>query len=120
MRRLAAFSLAAFALVVLSGCAKKFTRENFNLISEGVDDRYDVQKRIGPPYTTFGDSDEWYFQDEDAHYSAIVHFNDQTGKVNGKEWIDGLRGEFSGHNPHADAPPEGEVRESRTKTRTVE
>ncbi|GMU80477.1 MAG: hypothetical protein AMXMBFR47_03480 [Planctomycetota bacterium] len=120
MRRISTLAVAALAVFALSGCAKKFTRENFNLITVGVDDRMDVQQRIGPPRSTFGDSDQWFYEDEDDHYSALIHFDEGSGKVSGKQWMDGMTGEFSGNNPHLNPPPEGETRETRTKTRTID
>lgn len=110
---------AAVLLALCAGCERKFTRQNFDMIHVGVDERFDVEKIIGKPTSTFGDSDQWYYEDEDEHYSALIHFA-ETGKVSGKQWMDGNTGEFSGNNPHGNPPPKGETRETKTGTRKID
>ena len=105
------------ALVALTGCQSKFTRDNFNLIQVGVDDHEDVRHMIGDPTTDL--SDHWFYDDLDYHYSANVFF-DAAGRVSGKEWMDSVTGEWEGRNPNADEPPTGEVRERHKKTRRID
>ncbi len=109
-----------FAAMLLIGCAEpRFSRKNFDLIRVGVDERPDVRQILGPPTSTFADSDQWYYEDLDRYCSALIHFA-TDGKVSGKQWMDSATGEWSGDNPHADRPPQGEVREQRTGTRTID
>lgn len=110
--------LAAFTLLLV-GCERKFTRDRFDMIKVGVDERYDVAKILGDPTTTFSDSDQWFYEDEDDHYQALIHFSDD-GKVAGKQWMDGNSGEFSGDNPHADRPPQGQTRSRSSNTRRID
>lgn len=117
MNRLMTLAAAVALLTVAVGCERKFTRQNFDMISVGNDEKFDVEKLIGPPRTIAGD-DMWYYEDEDNHYNAIIHFEGET--VSGKQWLDGGSGEWSGNNPHANPPPKGETRESRTRTRTID
>lgn len=102
--------LALFAL----GCASKFSRANYDTIKEGVDDRDTVRKTLGDPDWNNNDL-EWTYEHEDDDYLAKIHF-DQNGRVTGKEWMDTRSGEWSGKNPHANPPPQGEMREKSTRT----
>ncbi len=115
-RRLCLLS-AAFSLVVWCGCAPKFTRERFELIQVGVDDREDVRQMIGKPTADL--TDQWFYDDLDRHYSAVIYFDD-AGRVRGKEWMDAATGEWRGRHPDTNEPPRGEVRERRKKTRRID
>ncbi len=101
-------------LVVFTGCQKKFTRANFELITIGVDDQENVRHMIGKPTSDL--RDQWFYDDFDDHYSAVVYF-DANGRVSGREWMDSVTGQWEGRNPHADDPPPGEVRERHQRTR---
>lgn len=105
------------ALAVLTGCQRQFTKERFDMIRIGVDDREDVRHIIGEPTADL--ADQWLYDDLDHHQSARLSF-DEAGRVCGKEWMDSLTGEWEGHNPDADKPPEGEVRERHRKTRRID
>jgi hypothetical protein len=101
----------------VGGCARQFTRERFELIQPGVDDREDVEALLGKP--EFRAEDLWYYEDPDRHYAAQIIFDEQ-GKVASKEWIDARSGEWEGRSHYADEPPRGEVRERRTKVRRID
>ncbi|MBK9120750.1 MAG: hypothetical protein IPM18_14310 [Phycisphaerales bacterium] len=114
--RLAGIALATLVLPTLLGCARQFTRDNFELITVGVDDRTDVRMILGDPTKEMGG--EWLYDDTQRHYTARIFF-DPEGRVRGKQWIDARTGEWSGQNPDGNPPPEGEVREERTQTRRI-
>lgn len=107
----------AAGLVVLSGCARQFTHERFQMITVGTDDREDVRQILGGPTADL--QDQWVYDDSKRHYTARIHF-DAAGRVSGKEWIDSKAGVWEGQNPHADPEPQGEVREHRVKTRRID
>lgn len=106
------------ALMLLTGCERRFTRSRFEMIRVGVDDRADVRTILGKPV---GDLDQqWFYDDTKRHYSAIIYF-DEHGRVSSKQWMNAKTGEWIGRNPDADEPPAGEVREQhRTTTRIDE
>lgn len=111
--RLAALPVFVFVL----GCASKFTHERFSMIQPDVDDRVDVRETLGKP--RFENGDQWVYEDADTHHAAIIHFS-RDGRVNGKEWMDGQTGAWEGQNPDAAAVPAGDVRATKTKTRTID
>lgn len=117
MLRLVTIALLSFALVATTGCATKFTRERFDMIHVGADERFDVQKILGDP--EFRTDAEWYYEHEGKHYAARVFF-DGSGRVTGKEWMDARTGEWEGKHPDAQDAPKGEVRETETRTRTID
>lgn len=105
------------ALVATMGCTRHFTKDDFQLIQIGVDDRMDVRQILGKPTSDL--DDQWFYDDVDRHYSAVIFF-DPHGRVSGKEWMDARRGDWEGHNPNANEPPDGEVRAHTTKTRRID
>jgi len=109
--------VATFSLILLAGCASKFTRERFEMIQVGVDDREDVRQIIGKPTADL--TDQWFYDDLDQHYSAVIYF-DESGRVRGKEWMDAATGEWQGRHPDTNEPPRGEVRERHKKTRRID
>lgn len=110
--------VAAFMLLLApAGCAKQFTRERFDLIKPGVDTKLDVERMIGRP--EFDVEDQWYYEDRDDHYAALIFFDEQ-GNVTGKQWMDAGTGEWSGENPQANRPPKGEPRERHRKTTIID
>ncbi len=113
-RRTSGWLPLAGALVLLAGCARPFTREHFEMLQVGVDDREDVRYVLGKPTADL--QDQWFYDDLKRHYSAVVFF-DPDGRVQAKEWMNAKTGEWEGRNPNADEPPPGEVRE-RHKTTT--
>lgn len=110
-------TIGVLGLVLLTGCARRFTRERFDMIQVGVDDREDVSQILGKPKSDL--NDQWLYDDLKRHYSAVIHFNAE-GRVAGKEWLDAKKGTWEGRNPNADEPPQGEVRERSTKTRRID
>jgi hypothetical protein len=88
------------ACICLAGCEPKFNHRNFQMIQPGVDDRADVRHILGDPDAEMGEV--WMYDDLD------------------KEWMDAKTGNWEGDDPWADKPPEGEVRESTTKTRRID
>ena len=117
--RLCALGLlaAGSVLVILTGCQRPFTKDRFDLITVGVDDRTDVRQMVGEPTADL--SDQWFYDDLKRHYSAVIFF-DEDGKVIGKRWCDAVTGQIEGRNPHANEPPSGEVREQHKKTTRID
>lgn len=116
MKRRLFLLLPALALTAL-GCATKFTRANYDMIKEGVDDRFAVRQTLGDPDWNNNDL-EWTYEHDDGFF-AKIHF-DKDGRVTGKEWMDSRSGEWSGRNPHANPPPGGETREQQSRTRQID
>ncbi|MBN2448025.1 MAG: hypothetical protein JXO22_14945 [Phycisphaerae bacterium] len=112
---------AVLALVVmvgvLAGCERKFTRERFDMITPGVDQKYDVRMMIGVPNRDMGS--QWYYEDLDHYYAARVFFN-ADDVVRAKEWMDARAGTWEGRDPDTTPPVEGEVREEHTRTRMID
>lgn len=108
---------AVVCFAALAGCGRKFTRERFEMIKAGVDDREDTRHILGPPAKQM--QDLWYYEDLDRGQHAQIWF-DEEGRVLAKEWIDTSTGEWEGRSPHAAEPPAGEVRERRVKTRRID
>jgi outer membrane protein assembly factor BamE (lipoprotein component of BamABCDE complex) len=118
--RLPALSLVLglAALSLLAGCHKRlFTRDHFEMIQVGVDNREDVQHILGKPAADL--TDQWQYDDGKRHYSAVIHF-DADGRVSAKEWMDAKTGAWEGRNPNTNEPPEGEVRERHKKTTRID
>lgn len=88
MRRPLATFAACALLAACFGCASKFTRANFNSIRVASDTRETVIEKIGEPNSNMGGDDTWYYEHEDRHDAALVQFDDLTGKVTGKQWMD--------------------------------
>ena len=108
--------ILGLALLALSGC-RKFTRERFEIIQQGVDDRDDVRHVLGKPQFKAGDV--WHYEDIDRHVNAQIWFGDD-GRVNSKQWMDARTGAWEGRSPGAPEPPPGEVREQRLRTRRID
>lgn len=113
-RSLVGFLAACCVLLVVAGCAQKFTRARFDMIQPGVDEREDVKEILGKPEAIL--ADVWYYEDLNHHKAAQIFFADD-GRVLGKEWMDADTGEWDGKNPYGDAAPEGEVREEHRRSR---
>ncbi len=107
-------SCAAVLLVALSlpGCARQFTREHFDQIKPGVDERRDVREILGKPKTAM--DDVWYYEDFGHKQHAQVFF-DEDGRVISKEWMDAKTGEWEGENPDFDQPQKPEPRQRKAK-----
>lgn len=91
-------------VTVLVGCENKLTRDNYDLIKQGVSTKTEVECTLGKPEADHGDF--WEYEDEGKHLSVYVHWN-ADGKVERKEWIDGRTGEWDGAAPGIDEEPEG-------------
>lgn len=105
------------ALALTTGCARKFTKDRFEMIQVGMDDREDVRQVLGKPTSDL--SDQWFYDDLKRHYSAVVFFDEQ-GRVRGKEWMNAKTGEWEGHNPDANEPPKGDVPEKSKNTTRID
>jgi outer membrane protein assembly factor BamE (lipoprotein component of BamABCDE complex) len=117
MARHARYVFAALGgLILLAGCAHKFTRPHFDLIQTGAT-QSEVRQLLGKPSVNFGD--HWFYDELDRHYTGIIYF-DAEGRVQNKEWMNAKTGEWLGQNPHANPPPAGEVRETHTKTTRID
>lgn len=104
-------------LVVLTGCERRFTKNRFELIQIGVDNREDVRLVLGKPTSDL--DDQWFYDDLKRHYSAVIFF-DAGGRVRGKEWMNAATGEWEGRNPDTNAPPQGDVPEKTRKTTRID
>jgi outer membrane protein assembly factor BamE (lipoprotein component of BamABCDE complex) len=102
-------------LVFLAGCAQRFSRERFDMITIGMDSRDDVRELMGEPDTRL--DDQWLYDDVDERKSALIYF-DRNGRVVSKEWMDTQEGtwEETGDRSGRDR----ELRESETRTRTMD
>jgi hypothetical protein len=114
------FGLFVLALLALglTGCERQFTRERFEMIRDGCDEREDVRQILGKP--KFTADDVWYYEDLKRHQHAQIFFT-ADGRVLSKEWMSAQPGgEWQGRSPYADEPPKGEVRERHTKTTRID
>lgn len=110
--RLVPIILPLLCAAALTGCAGKFTRENYERVRLGEHDRADVRELLGPPKTEFGrERDEWFYDDEKRGCSARVFFS-ANGTVAGKQWIDANTGEWSGSDS---GPEDGRSRDLRAR-----
>ena len=113
-------AMAALSLVLVTiglvGCERKFTRQNYDMITPDVDTKYDVRQMIGDPERDLGD--QWYYEDLDRNLHARVFFHPNE-VVRAKEWMDGKTGEWDGRDPDSTPPPEGEIREQHSRVRTI-
>ena len=115
--RAVCFLVLGVTLLALTACQRPFTRDRYELVQVGVDDRTDVRQILGKPTSDL--NDQWFYDDLKHHYSAVIFFDD-NGKVNGKEWMNAKTGEWEGHNPNANEPPKGEVPEQSKKTTRID
>ena len=104
-------------LTLFTGCHKHFTRDRFDMIQVGVDDREDVRQMLGKPTSDL--NDQWLYDNLKRHYSAVIYF-DADGRVRSKEWMNAKTGEWEGRNPNANEPPPGEVRETHKTTTRID
>ena len=116
VRRVSWTVLAATGLLAATGCARHFTREHYEMVTPGVDGRFDVEQMLGKP--DFRADDVWHYRDLDHHYEAQIYFGPDD-KVVAKEWMDGKTGTWEGSSPDAQPFPEGEARERHTRTRRI-
>ena len=117
LRRTLGLALLAGVVALGCGCQRQFTRERFEMIGVGSDGREDVRHCLGKP--TCDLQDQWLYDDLDRHKSAIIYFG-ADGRVSGKEWMDARSGQWEGENPHANKPPQGEVRERSKGTTRID
>lgn len=105
------------AIGLLAGCAQKFTRNNFDMIHVGADDREDVRKLLGKP--RIDATGEWYYVDDEQSQHARIFF-DGNGRVRGKEWMNAETGVWEGSNPDAAPASEGRTQESRQSGQRID
>lgn len=110
---------ALFGFAVLSvGCAEnKLTRQNYDMIREGMSNREEVRMTLGEEYTAFSD-ERWEYENEGEHLSIVIHF-DESGKVRAKEWRDGKTGSWEGQDPAIDPNPPGRKGYEGSSTTTI-
>lgn len=108
---------AVMGLALVAGCQRQFTYENYAKIEPHTDRTDDVLHFIGKPSADLGD--QWYYEDEEHHYSARIFFNEE-GRVIGKEFMDAKSGRWEGRDPNSDEKPKGEDREKSTRTRRID
>ncbi|MBI5863947.1 MAG: hypothetical protein HZB38_05475 [Planctomycetes bacterium] len=82
------WGVGLLGLAMSAGCASKFTRQNFDSIRLHEDSRDSVVAKLGEPNSNMGGDDTWYYEDEDRHDGAVIQFDDLSGKVTGKQWLD--------------------------------
>jgi len=93
----------ALGVVCVVGCAPpdRLAVANYDMIQQHVTTPTEVTELIGEPDNKLGDS--WLYERPDKHLTVMIDF-DKNGKVERKQWIDGL-GE-SWHDSRDTAPRE--------------
>lgn len=107
-----------FAVVLcLTGCAEnKLTRQNFDMVKEGVSTKLEVENTLGKQFADRGDC--WQYENEDEHLNAYIYW-DKAGKVERKEWIDAKTGEWTGAAPGIKEHPEGRQASEQKSNMTI-
>ena len=91
-----AISFGALLLVAIAGmslcvgCENKLTRDRWEMIKVGVDDKETVEATIGKPQEKPFGHTWWYYKD---NLTVKVYF-DKNGKVRAKKWIDEEKGQI--------------------------
>lgn len=99
------------ALVALTGC-DKLTRNHFELIQQGVDDKEDVERTLGRPDHVMGQA--WHYERVDQHLNVQIDFDEQ-GVVSRKQWIDANTGDWIDTAP----PPADQSTSESTRIRRI-
>lgn len=111
--------VAPAALFLGSGCAEnKLTRQNYDMIKEGLSNKDEVRMTLGDNYAAHSE-DRWEYEDDKSHLSVVIHF-DERGKVLAKEWRDARTGEWEGQAPGIDPNPPGRKAAERRSTTTID
>lgn len=84
--------LASF-IAFFSGCGGEFTRANFDAIRLRVDTRESVETKLGKPNSDMGGDDTWYYEHADRHDGAVIQFDEKSGTVLNKRWLESVGGE---------------------------
>ncbi len=98
--------LTAALILTLVGCAEnKLTRQNYDLVKEGMSTKLEVEATLGKPYADRGES--WEYENEDEFLTVFIHWA-KNGKVMKKEWISAKgEGTWEGTAPGIKEEPEG-------------
>jgi len=109
--------LTAVLMLTLVGCAEnKLTRQNYDLVKEGMSTKLEVEATLGEPYADRGDC--WDYENEDEFLTIYIYW-DKNGKVAKKEWISGKDGTWEGTAPGIEEEPEGEKRYDGSSNTTL-
>lgn len=92
--------LAAAALV-LTGCATRMNKHNFDIIRVGVEKREDVARILGAPDAEL--QNVWLYDDHNHRVAAQIIF-DEDDFVISKEWMTADAGEWSEDSPYVAEP----------------
>lgn len=84
--------LASF-IALFTGCGGAFTRANFDAIRLRVDTRESVETKLGKPNSDMGGDDTWYYEHADRHDGAVIQFDEKSGTVLNKRWLESVSGE---------------------------
>lgn len=77
--------LMVFSLVLLAGCAERFTYQNFRTLQEGVDTQDDVEIILGTGHLLYRGDREMIYEDSDRAITANFEF-DEDGVMVSKLW----------------------------------
>jgi hypothetical protein len=116
LHRTSLLILTVIVVPVLVGCAEnKLTKNNFDMIKEGVSTKLEVENTLGKPTADRGDN--WQYENEDEHLMVFIHWN-SAGKVERKEWVSAKgEGVWEGSAPGIKDRPEGRpVSEQKSNT----
>lgn len=83
----------AFLVTLCAGCGGEFTRANFDAIRLRVDTRETVESKLGKPNSDMGGDDTWYYEHADRHDGAVIQFDEKSGTVLNKRWLESVAGE---------------------------
>ncbi|MFH1418915.1 MAG: hypothetical protein ABII12_11610 [Planctomycetota bacterium] len=109
--------LTAVLMLTLVGCAEnKLTRQNYDLVKEGMSTKLEVEATLGEKYADRGES--WEYENEDEFLTVYIYW-DKSDKVAKKEWISGKDETWEGTAPGIDEEPEGEKRYDGSSTTTL-
>jgi len=87
--RLAPLLVLSVALILIVGCEKKFTRDNWEMIKIGAYEKVDVEDTLGKPQTKPFDDLWWYHE---GSREAKIYF-EADGTVKAKKWLNAKTGE---------------------------
>ncbi len=83
-------TLTGVLTLLLVGCAApdRLVHANYDRIQQHGSSSTQVAELIGEPDNKLGDT--WLYERPDQHLTVMIDF-DKDGKVERKQWIDGLR-----------------------------
>ncbi len=93
-------------MLTLVGCAEnKLTRQNYDLVKEGMSTKLEVEATLGEKFADRGEC--WEYENENEFLTVYIHWA-KNGKVLKKEWISGKgEGTWEGTAPDIDEEPDG-------------